>query len=87
MNAKYVSRKYSNAGWIAFYLAVFAWLLSFVMFEQPRLRSEVKPKPEASTCTAPEGWSAVIEPAEGGGWACVLRSGKKTKAFFYGGAR
>lgn len=70
--------------WIALYSsAILAtiYLLATIPQPEPTPVAE-RPKPAAETCLPPAGWTANIEPAHPG-WACVMRKGKKTKAFFY----
>jgi len=51
----------------------------------PPVTPKLPPKPLDTTCQAPEGWTASIEPSADEGWMCVLRrnDGKHTKAFIY----
>jgi len=70
--------------WCLFYVVVLL-VLAYLLATIPDPRKAVaapKPRPAADTCLAPEGWTAAIEPS-GNDWACVMRKGKVTKAFFY----
>jgi hypothetical protein len=68
--------------WCIFYIVVLiavGWLLATIPAPTPKLHT----KPAEGTCLPPDGWTAAIEGDETNGWACVMRKGKKTKAFFY----
>lgn len=69
--------------WCAFYVAVLLVLAYLLATIPAPSRPAPRPRPAADTCVDHNGWTAHIEPADAGSWACVMRKGKSTRAFFY----
>lgn len=70
-----------NSIWCAIYVAALIAIPAILLWP-PATPSTTRPRPAAETCVDHNGWKATIEQS-GTDWACVMRKGNKTRAFFY----